>query len=86
MFFLKNLFLFVRTLNLTITVAPIQLWKFQMYISQNLRQSWYGNLLGEDENDDDQDAMKVKEKDLIYLKLNLICCFSVHLLKLIHIY
>jgi hypothetical protein len=49
----------IRTLNLTITVAPIQLWKWQMYISQNLRQSWYGNLLGDEENDDDQDAMKV---------------------------
>ena len=33
-----------------------------MYISQNLRQSWYGNLLGEEENDDDQDAMKVSER------------------------
>ena len=32
-----------------------------MYISQNMRQSWYGNLLGEDENDDDQDAMKVRK-------------------------
>ena len=50
----------LRTLNLTITVAPIQLWKWQMYISQNLRQSWYGNILGEEDNDDDQDAMKVK--------------------------
>jgi len=46
------------TLNLTITVAPIQLWKWQMYISQNLRQSWYGNLLGDEENDEDQDTMK----------------------------
>jgi hypothetical protein len=58
--FLKIIFFFHRKLNLTITVAPIQLWKWQMYISQNLRQSWYGNLLGEDENDDDQDAMKVR--------------------------
>ena len=32
-----------------------------MYISQNLRQSWYGNLLGEEENEEDQDAMKVNE-------------------------
>ncbi|CAF2523828.1 unnamed protein product [Rotaria sp. Silwood2] len=48
----------IDNLNVTITVAPIQLWKWQMYISQNLRQSWYGNLLGEEENDDDQDAMK----------------------------
>ncbi|CAF0977717.1 unnamed protein product [Adineta steineri] len=45
-------------LNLTITVAPIQLWKWQMYISQNLRQSWYGNMLGDEENDEDQDTMK----------------------------
>jgi hypothetical protein len=34
-----------------------------MYISQNLRQSWYGNLLGEEENGDDQDAMKVKKRN-----------------------
>jgi hypothetical protein len=52
--------IFSSTLNLTVTVAPIQLWKWQMYISQNLRQSWYGNLLGEEENDGDQDAMKVR--------------------------
>ena len=32
-----------------------------MYISQNLRQSWYGNLLGDEENDEDQDALKVPE-------------------------
>ncbi len=29
-----------------------------MYISQNLHQSWYGNLLGDQENDEDQNAMK----------------------------
>jgi hypothetical protein len=46
-------------LNLTITVAPVQLWKWQMYISQNLRQSWYGNMLGSEENEEDQDTMKV---------------------------
>ncbi|CAF0825027.1 unnamed protein product [Adineta steineri] len=45
-------------LNLTLTIAPIQLWKWQMYISQNLRQSWYGNLLGDEENDEDQDTIK----------------------------
>ena len=30
-----------------------------MYISQNLRQSWYGNLLGDEDNDEDQDTIKV---------------------------
>jgi hypothetical protein len=30
-----------------------------MYISQNLRQSWYGNMLGSEENEEDQDTMKV---------------------------
>jgi hypothetical protein len=44
------------------TIAPIQLWKWQMYISQNLRQSWYGNMLGEDSGDEDQDAMKVTDR------------------------
>ncbi|CAF1012228.1 unnamed protein product [Rotaria magnacalcarata] len=48
----------IDKLNLTITVAPIQLWKWQMYVSQNLRQSWYGNLLGDEPNDEDQDTMK----------------------------
>jgi hypothetical protein len=33
-----------------------------MYISQNLRQSWYGNILGDQENDEDQDAMKVNNQ------------------------
>ena len=44
-----------------------------MYISQNLRQSWYGNLLGDEENDEDQDAMKVKdsfEKPFVFWSLD----------------
>ncbi len=32
-----------------------------MYISQNLRQSWYGNMLGSEENEEDQDTMKVDQ-------------------------
>jgi hypothetical protein len=48
----------IEKLNLTITVAPIQLWKWQMYISQNLRQSWYGNIFRDDDNEKDQDAIK----------------------------
>ncbi|CAF4666804.1 unnamed protein product [Rotaria sp. Silwood1] len=49
----------IDKLNLTITVAPIQLWKWQMFISQNTRQSWYGNLFGDEQNDEDQDTIKV---------------------------
>ncbi|CAF4515773.1 unnamed protein product [Rotaria sp. Silwood1] len=48
----------IDKLNLTITVAPIQLWKWQMFISQNTRQSWYGNLFGDEQNDEDQDTIK----------------------------
>lgn len=55
-------------LNLTITIAPIQLWKWQMFISQNLRQSWYGNMFGDDRNDEDQDTIKVKKHNSDYLK------------------
>jgi hypothetical protein len=36
-----------------------------MYISQNLRQSWYGNIFGDDENGEDQDTIKVNENDSI---------------------
>ncbi|CAF2807681.1 unnamed protein product [Rotaria sp. Silwood2] len=48
----------IDKLNLTITVAPIQLWKWQMFISQNMRQSWYGNLFNDEQNDEDQDTLK----------------------------
>jgi hypothetical protein len=53
---------FSRKLNLTITVAPIQLWKWQMYISQTLRQSWYGNIFGDDDKEEDQDSIKVTKE------------------------
>lgn len=48
-----------------------------MYISQNLRQSWYGNLLGEEENDDDQDAMKVEIDQIDWKGFERDCLFSV---------
>jgi hypothetical protein len=51
-----------------------------MYISQNLRQSWYGNFLGEDEGEDDQDAMKVRNELIGNIQSFFCCCclFSVH--------
>lgn len=51
-----------------------------MYISQNLRQSWYGNLLGEDDGEDDQDAMKVLKKRVFKRKklIDFVLFFSVH--------
>jgi len=55
-----------------------------MYISQNLRQSWYGNLLGDEENDEDQDTIKVYRINLY--SYSFYFPFSVHLLKPIHIY
>jgi len=45
-------------LNLSLTFSHLQLWKWQLYVSQTMRNQWYGGLLGEDSNDDDQDTIK----------------------------
>ncbi|CAD5221132.1 unnamed protein product [Bursaphelenchus xylophilus] len=49
----------VKTLNLTITYAPLSLFKLQLYASQKQQSKWT-HLLGEqhEENDDDQDTIK----------------------------
>lgn len=44
-----------------------------MYISQNVRQSWYGNVLGDNEHDDDQDAIKVNK--ILFGTLIFVFCF-----------
>jgi hypothetical protein len=43
----------------------MQLWKWQMYLSQQMRNNWYSNMLAEDNGDEDQDTLKV----YIYMKL-----------------
>lgn len=69
-------------------MTPIQLWKWQMYISQNLRQSWYGNILGDEENDEDQDAMKVSGENFFdrFDSKNVSMFFSVQWSKRIRIF
>lgn len=49
----------VRMLNLTLTYAPISLFRWQMYAAQGMRNKWtnvLGTSMGED--DDDQDSLK----------------------------
>ncbi len=46
-------------LDLELTYAPIQLWKWQLYLSQGQRNQWFSNMLQEDPSDEDQDTIKV---------------------------
>merc|ERR1712018_660591 len=49
------------SVNLSVTYAPMSLFKWQMYAAQGMRSKWY-SVLGEDmmeESDEDQDTMKV---------------------------
>lgn len=48
----------VSSLNLTLTFSHLQLWKWQLYISQSVKNQWYGSMLQEDSTDDDQDTIK----------------------------
>merc|ERR1719189_1446946 len=47
-------------LNLTITFQPLSMFKWQMYSAQQLRNRFnvLGNLMGEEEDDQDQDSVK----------------------------
>lgn len=44
--------------NLTLTFSHLALWKWQLYLSQSMRNQWYGGLLEEDSTDEDQDTIK----------------------------
>ncbi|CAF0939732.1 unnamed protein product [Brachionus calyciflorus] len=44
-------------LNLSLTFSHIQLWKWQLYISQNMRSQW-SNFFSDDATDEDQDTIK----------------------------
>jgi len=48
------------SLNLTITFQPLSMFKWQMYSAQQLRNRFnvLGNLMGEEEEDQDQDSVK----------------------------
>jgi hypothetical protein len=46
-------------LNLTVTLTHIQLWKWQMYLSQTVRNQW-SMMMADDSSDEDQDTIKVK--------------------------
>ncbi|KAI1725642.1 cleft lip and palate transmembrane protein 1 (CLPTM1) domain-containing protein [Ditylenchus destructor] len=51
----------VSTVNLTVTFAPLSLFKWQLYASQQMRGKWsqmLGGELFEQDGDDDQDAIK----------------------------
>jgi hypothetical protein len=53
-------FLFQSNVSIHLTYSPIQLWKWQLYLSQSMRNQWFGNMMQEDSNDDDQDTIKVE--------------------------
>ena len=46
-------------LNLSLTFTQLQLWKWQLYVSQSMKNQWYGGMLAEDSTDEDQDTLKV---------------------------
>ena len=54
-------------LNLSVTFSHLQLWKWQLYLSQSMRSQWYGNMLSDDTSEEDQDTIKVS---LIYYIFN----------------
>ena len=39
--------------------APLQLWKWQLYLSQNVKNQWFANIMQEESSDEDQDTIKV---------------------------
>ena len=56
MMFINNT---LNSVNLTLTFSHIALWKWQLYLSQSVKNQWYGGMLADDTNDDDQDTIKV---------------------------
>ncbi len=46
-------------LNLSLTFSHLQLWKWQLYLSQSMRSSW-GQMFADDNADEDQDTIKVR--------------------------
>ena len=50
----------VKTLNISITYQPLSMFKWQMYSAQQMRNRFnvMGNLMGENEDEQDQDSIK----------------------------
>lgn len=50
----------VTSVNLTLTFQPLSMFKWQMYSAQEMRNKFnmLGSIMGEDEDDNDQDAIK----------------------------
>lgn len=46
-------------LNLSLTFSHLQLWKWQLYLSQGMKNQWYANVFQDDTSDEDQDTIKV---------------------------
>jgi len=64
-------------LNVTLTFQPLSMFKWQMYSAQNMRNRFnmLGNLMGEEEEDQDQDSIKEAFLETnIYL---LVCTFVI---------
>ena len=53
-------------LNLSLTFSHLQLWKWQLYLSQSMRHQWYGMLTEETSNGDDQDTIKVSLTTVVF--------------------
>lgn len=56
--YLENIISFISHLDLHLTFSPLQLWKWQLYLSQSTRNQFLGGMLQEDSNEEDQDTMK----------------------------
>ncbi len=55
-------------LNLTVSFSHIQLWKWQMYLSQTVRNQWSMMMAAEDNPDEDQDTIKVRKTTMLKIK------------------
>jgi len=48
-----------RVVPLTLTFQPLSMFKWQIYAAQSMRNQWSANFLaGQEDEDDDQDALK----------------------------
>lgn len=57
--FVNLLIIYLSQLPLYLTYAPMQLWKWQLYLSQNMRNQLLGSWQDEP-SEDDQDTLKVR--------------------------
>lgn len=50
---------YFRELNFSLTFAPMSLFKWQIYAAQSMRNKWYNFMSEMNEDDEDQDSLKV---------------------------